>query len=117
MANYGSATVTPVNLASRKAGNAINVGADPAAVAVTPNGRTVYVADEGSGTVTPVDVATDRPGQPVTVGAGPRAIAMTPGGRIAYVLNWPGGSVTPIDTVTATRWRRSRSARTRWPSP
>jgi DNA-binding beta-propeller fold protein YncE len=43
-----SATVTPVNLASRKAGKAIPVGADPAAVAVTPDGRTVYVANEGS---------------------------------------------------------------------
>ena len=55
VANYGSATVTPVNLASRQAGKAIPVGADPAAVAVTPDGRTVYVANEGSGTVTPID--------------------------------------------------------------
>jgi len=41
IANYGSATVTRVNLTTRKAGRAINVGADPDAVVVTPNGRTV----------------------------------------------------------------------------
>jgi YVTN family beta-propeller protein len=48
--------------------------ADPAAVAVTPNGRTVYVANDGSGTVTRIDTATRRPGPPIKVGAGPVAL-------------------------------------------
>jgi hypothetical protein len=61
VANYGSATFTPVNLASRKACKVIPVGTDPAAVAVTPNGRMIYVADEGSSTVTPIDIPTNRP--------------------------------------------------------
>ncbi|MGD0238885.1 MAG: hypothetical protein ABSB59_01000 [Streptosporangiaceae bacterium] len=63
VANYGSATVTPVNLTTRKAGKAIPVGTDPAAVAVTPDGRTVYVANEGAGTVTPINTATRRRGR------------------------------------------------------
>ena len=35
--NYASNSVTPVNLATRKAGKAIAVGADPTAIALTPN--------------------------------------------------------------------------------
>src|ERR1700691_1446118 len=56
--NYASNSVTPVNLATRKAGGAIAVGADPAAIAITPNGRTAYVVNSGSGTVTPITTAT-----------------------------------------------------------
>jgi hypothetical protein len=36
VANYASATVTPVNLTSRKAGKTIKVGTGPQAVAITP---------------------------------------------------------------------------------
>jgi DNA-binding beta-propeller fold protein YncE len=41
IANYASATVTPLNLVTRKAGRPVPVGSDPVAVAVTPDGRTV----------------------------------------------------------------------------
>jgi YVTN family beta-propeller protein len=100
VANYGSATVTPVNLTSRKAGKAIGVGTDPQAVVVTPNGRTVYVANSGSGTVTPIDTATGRAGPPIPVGTDPVALAVTPNGRTVYVANSGSGTVTPIDTAT-----------------
>jgi YVTN family beta-propeller protein len=98
--NSGSGTVTPVDLATRRADPPVKVGADPAAIAITPNGRTAYVANSGSGTVTPIDTATRRPGPPIAVGAGPRAIAITPNGRTAYVANSGSGTVTPIDTAT-----------------
>ena len=102
IANYGSATVTPVNLATRKAGRAVNVGADPDAVVVTPNGHTVYVANGGSGTVTPITAATGRAGPPIHVGADPVALAATPNGRTVYVANQASGTVTPINTATGT---------------
>ncbi len=50
----GSGTVTPITTATGKAGKAINVGSFPWAIAVTPNGKTAYVANSGSGTVTPI---------------------------------------------------------------
>jgi YVTN family beta-propeller protein len=96
VANYGSATVTPVNLTTRKAGPAIPVGSGPRAIVATPNGKTLYVANSGSGTVTPIATATNRAGLPIPVGRDPRAIAMAPDGRTAYVLNWLSASVTPI---------------------
>jgi len=105
--NYASATVTPVNLTSRKAGKAIKVGTGPQAVAVTPNGRTACVANSGSDTVTPINTATDRAGPAIPVGTDPTALAVTPNGR------WPPHPAGPA--------RRSRSASTpippSWPSP
>jgi hypothetical protein len=38
--NSASATVTPVDLTTRKAGPAIPVGRDPQGIAITPDGRT-----------------------------------------------------------------------------
>ena len=98
--NSASATVTPVDLTTRRAGPPIPVGARPQAIAVTPDGRTAYVANSGSGTVTPIDTATRRAGTPIRTGAGPVAVAVTPDGRTAYVANSGSGTVTPIDTAT-----------------
>jgi YVTN family beta-propeller protein len=98
--NYASNSVTPVNLATRKAGGAIAVGADPAAIAITPNGRTAYVVNSGSGTVTPITTATRKAGKAIRVGADPAAIAITPNGRTAYVTNSGSDTVTPISTST-----------------
>jgi YVTN family beta-propeller protein len=100
VANYGSGTVTPVNLVSRKASRAIPVGVDPQAVVAAPDGRTVYVANSGSGTVTPIDTATGRAGPPIPAGTDPVALAVTPDGKTVYVANEGSGTVTPIDTAT-----------------
>ena len=99
VANYASGTVTPVSLHTRKAGQPVRVGAEPRALAVTPDGRTVYVANSGSGTVTPINTVTDRPGGPIRVGTDPWAVAVTPDGRTVYVANSGSGTVTPISTA------------------
>ena len=98
--NSGSGTVTPIDLAKRRAGRSIRVGRDPQAIAITPDGRTAYVANSGSGTVTPINTATRRAGPSIRVGRDPQAIAITPDGRTAYVANSGSGTVTPINTAT-----------------
>jgi YVTN family beta-propeller protein len=117
VANEGSGTVTPIDTATRRPGRAIKVGAAPVALAITPNGRMIYVVSEGSSTVTPIATPTNRPGNPITVGAGPRAIVMTPAaGSRTCSTGWAARS--PRSTRRpATPWHRSRSARTRSPSP
>jgi YVTN family beta-propeller protein len=103
--NYGlgtvtPGTVTPVNLVTRKAGRAIGVGADPDAIAVTPDGKTAYVANSGSDTVTPIATATSTAGPAIPVGTGPQAITITPDGKTAYVLNSGSDTVTPVAVAT-----------------
>ena len=98
--NSGSNSVTPIDLATRKAGRPIRVGKHPLAIALTPGGQTAYVANSRSGTVTPIDTATRRAGPPIPVGRGPQAIAVTPDGKTAYVANTGSGTVTPINLAT-----------------
>ncbi|HMD91775.1 MAG TPA: alkaline phosphatase family protein [Trebonia sp.] len=98
VANYGSDTVTPVNLATREPGAAVPVGAAPRAVTATRT--TVYVANSGGDTVTPVNARTGRPGKPIVTGSAPWAMAVTPDGKTLYVANSAAGTVTPVSTAT-----------------
>jgi YVTN family beta-propeller protein len=54
------------------------VGAGPTAIAITPDGRTAYVASFNSGTVTPISTATNKAGHAIRTGKTPVAIAITP---------------------------------------
>ncbi len=70
--------VTPINTVTNNAGKAIKVGKDPVAVAITPDGKTAYVANEISGTVTPIFTATNIAGKAIRVSSRPVYIAITP---------------------------------------
>jgi YVTN family beta-propeller protein len=98
-------TVTPVNVATGIPGTPIKVGNHPQALAVTPDGRILYVADSGN-TVTPVNVASSTPGTPIKVRHGPVAMVVAPDGRTLYVLTtgYAGerGMVVPVNIATGT---------------
>jgi len=97
-------TVTPITVATNTARSPITVGSAPSVLAITPDGKTVYVADV-EGTVTPISVATDMAGPPVMVAQNPDEIVITPDSKRAYVLSDSGpqdGTVTPIVTATNT---------------
>jgi YVTN family beta-propeller protein len=112
--SYTANTVTPIDLATGRAGRPVPAGNGPAGIAITPDGTTAYVTDAGTSpigdTVTPIDLATGKAGSPITVGDGPQAIAITADGRMAYVTDAGaivtgqsgpiGDTVTPIDLQT-----------------
>jgi len=57
----------------------IAVGSLPGGVAVTPDGKTVFVANQGSGTVSTIGAkTTTKNPTDITVGAGPVGVAFTP---------------------------------------
>ena len=71
-------------------------------IAITPDGRTVYVASPHSGAVWPISTATNTRGKPIRI---PEAasIVFTSHGRTAWVLGVGSGSAqtaTPISTAT-----------------
>ncbi|MGH3393352.1 MAG: YncE family protein [Streptosporangiaceae bacterium] len=81
VANSGGHTVTPINTAINKAGQPVKVGPGPVGIAITPNGKTAYVANGGlprSDTVTPIRTATNTALPAIKVGKSPSAIAITP---------------------------------------
>jgi len=81
------------------------VGLGPITVAITPDGRTLYVSNYQGDTVTPIQADTGMPLNPVKVGVQPDDLAVTPDGRAVYVVNYSSddspGYVTPIRTCAA----------------
>lgn len=83
------------------------VGREPNGVAVSPDGKFVYVANTVDGTVSVLEV--DLTQQPVakvaatlTVGTEPYGVAITPNGKKVYVTNSRSNSISVIDTSSNT---------------
>ncbi|MEF2976271.1 YncE family protein [Subtercola sp. YIM 133946] len=73
----------------------------PAALAVSPDGAHVYVANRDSGDISIFDTATTTFGATVTTGGtGPQGIAVSPDGVHVYVTNANSGDLSVLDTVT-----------------
>jgi YVTN family beta-propeller protein len=98
--------VYPVDVATRAAGAPIELGQgelESNSIAMSPDGRTVYVAGEpSSDAIVPIDVATRTAGSPIVLHAGQvDALAISPDSRTAYAVI-PGGSVVPVDLGSGT---------------
>ena len=92
-----------IDAATNTAGPPITVGSQPFGIAVTPDGKAVYVANFSSGSVTPISTATNTAGTPIVIGATAAIdITITPDGKAAYVTNDTSDSVTPIKIATNT---------------
>jgi YVTN family beta-propeller protein len=112
VSNYGlhgeGSTVSVIDTATNTVVATVTVGSGPIGVAVTPDGKQVYVTNQGSGhsnTVSVIDAATNTVVATVTVGNAPNAVAVTPDGAHAYVTDDSGsapGHVSVIDTATNT---------------
>jgi hypothetical protein len=96
----GNGTIVPVDLVNRTAGPPIVIdrGGRPVdALAMTPDGRTVEVADK---TVTPINVATNAKGNAVRTGNQPIALSITadqaPDAEIVATAR-PHGAPTSFD--------------------
>ena len=104
---------------SPKSPATVATGAGPRGVAVSPDGRSVYVANSGSDSVSQYDVGAGgalSPKSPATVATGgdPRGVAVSPDGGSAYVANFIERQPSP--STTSARAGRSRPrARPRWP--
>src|SRR3984957_19812482 len=61
-------TVTPINTKTGLAGAPIKVGGGPFPIAITPNGKEVYAANDHSTTDTQMPTATNKAGRPIPVG-------------------------------------------------
>jgi alpha-galactosidase len=83
-------------------GSPITVGSDPSGVAVTPDGKYVYVTNHGSKSVDVIDTATNTVVATIPVGAGPYGVTITPDGKTAYVADSGSNNVDVIDTATNT---------------
>jgi len=105
--NFKDSTVSVVDTASGVVVKTVPVAAGPHGMAVSPDGRFVWVAGEGSTSVSVIDTASDTVVRTVDVGASPHGVSMLPDGstvlvgvygadRIAFVDAASGGIVASV---------------------
>ncbi len=95
VANHGSVTVLAAVPGRWKQVKTIEVGIHPCAMAASPRGRFVYVANAASDTVSVIDRRSDsvvetiacRPEGRLPFGSGSNALAVSPDGGTLYVAN------------------------------
>ena len=117
--------IVPISTATNTAGQPSNVGPAGGAMAITPDGQTLYLVDYGARPgqtgVLPFSTVTNTPGKPIKVAGVVYAIAITPDGNTAYAVSEPSqkpavnctgqtGEVTPISTATKLPGRPIRVA-------
>jgi len=100
IANYGSSTVSVIDIATNKVTATVNVGGLPYGVAVT--GKYLYVTNYGSNTVSVLSTATNSIIATVNVGSNPTGVTATSDGTKVYVTNNGSNTVSVIDTATNT---------------
>lgn len=76
----------------------VPVGQEPWALAISPDGHTVYVLDRASGMLVVVDADTQIVRGRVPVGAEPGQVALSPTGSYAYVSVTSTDEVAVVDT-------------------
>ncbi|MET9414685.1 beta-propeller fold lactonase family protein [Streptomyces klenkii] len=96
----GQVTVLDLDADGAAVGDPVPVGAEPRALALSPTGDRLCVANYGSASVSvaTVDVGSGRVGTPATVPAGahPVAVAFAPDGGVIHVVGQTSGILTAI---------------------
>ncbi|MFM0341839.1 YncE family protein [Paraburkholderia fungorum] len=93
--------VTSINTATYAVQSVAALGAYPQFVAVSPDGKSIYVVQSQQVVVIDSASNTVRATVPVTNGNDPRGLAFTPDGRFGYLAQYFNG-VAVIDTLTNT---------------
>jgi len=99
--NYSNGTVSVIDTATNQIVGApipLETTNDVASMAITPNGKTLYVALY-SETITVIDTQINQPVGSIPLEGSPNTIAISPDGKTAYVT-LGGETVAVIDTAT-----------------
>lgn len=92
-------TVTAVSTATNTVTKVYAVSANPQRIALSADGKTLYVATESTG-LEVLDLATGTRSSVIGVDAGAVGLALAPDGKVAYVTNPPAGELQIVDVAT-----------------
>jgi YVTN family beta-propeller protein len=99
----GSGIVAVIDTATNTVVATVPVGENAVGVAVTPDGKHVYVANVSTTRhVAVIDTATNTVVATILAGNNPFGVAITPDGTRAYVTNEVSNTVSVIDTASNT---------------
>jgi YVTN family beta-propeller protein len=98
--NFKDSTVSVIDTEADKVIATVPVAAGPHGMAITRDGRTVYVSGDGSSSVDVIDTATDKVVKTINVGKAPNGVALTPDDRVLLVTVYGEDHIAFIDTST-----------------
>jgi YVTN family beta-propeller protein len=97
--NFADDTVSVIDTADGKVVATIPVVQGPHGMAITRDGRTVYVAGDGSSSLSVIDTATDKVVKTVEVGKSPNGLALTPDGKLLLVTVYGEDRIAFLDSA------------------
>jgi YVTN family beta-propeller protein len=98
--NFKDNTVSVIDTGSGTVVATVPVVAGPHGMAVSLDGRTVFVSGDGSSEVSVIDTATDKVTRTISVGKTPHGLSMSPDGKALLVGVYGEDKVAFIDTTT-----------------
>jgi YVTN family beta-propeller protein len=98
--NFADNTVSVLDTGAGKVVATIPVATGPHGMAITQDGRTVFVAGDGSSSLSVIDTATDKVVKTVEVGKAPNGIALTPDGKQLLVTVYGEDRIAFLDSAT-----------------
>ena len=100
-----------VDIAQRKLVRVLESGTDPEQVAVSADGRQLFVANEDAAVMSVVDPTSGKVLRTYKVGEEPEGVSVHPRNGHVYVTSEDAGAVFVVDPSSSGARRRSRSAR------
>jgi len=91
-----------INTANNFVTTILSANANPYGICISPDGGTVYAANNAAGSIEVVNVTTNTLVATIPVGVQPRGLSITNDGRFVYVTNYVAGTVSVINTATNT---------------
>jgi YVTN family beta-propeller protein len=93
-------TVSVIDGGTHKSVATVRVGVSPADMAVSPDRKSVYIANTGSDTVSVLDTADNTVATAIALprGSRPTGVALTPDGRHLYTADGGSNRVSVLDT-------------------
>jgi YVTN family beta-propeller protein len=98
--NFADNTVSVLDTAAGKIVATIPVAQGPHGMAITNDGRTVFVAGDGSSSLSVIDTATDKVVKTVEVGKAPNGVSLTPDGKLLLVTVYGEDRIAFLDAAT-----------------
>jgi YVTN family beta-propeller protein len=98
--NFKDNTVSVIDTQAKKVAATIPIPPGPHGMALTPDGRALYVSSDGASTVSLIDTSGDRLKQNIEVGRAPHGLSVTPDGSLVLVAVYGEDRVALIDTAT-----------------
>jgi amicyanin len=98
--NFADNTVSVIDTGTSKVVATIPVATGPHGMAITQDGRTVFVAGDGSSSLSVIDTASDKVTKTVEVGQSPNGISLTPDGKLLLVTVYGDDKILFLDATT-----------------